>query len=142
MSSTPSPSRPRAPIAGIDRPLSPHLQVWGWTITMASSITHRASGVALYTGAALLTAFLAAAAHSEAAFIAAQRLAISVPGLVILFGYTLAGMYHMLNGIRHLVFDSGHMLSKEKAKQSALAAYAGAAFLTGLIFALGFAVKG
>ncbi|HAJ90395.1 MAG TPA: succinate dehydrogenase, cytochrome b556 subunit, partial [Rhodospirillaceae bacterium] len=36
------------------RPLSPHLQVWKWTLTMALSILHRASGIALVAGMLLL----------------------------------------------------------------------------------------
>ena len=32
------------------RPLSPHLQIYRWPITMAASITHRATGIALATG--------------------------------------------------------------------------------------------
>ena len=40
------------------RPLSPHLQVYRWTITMTMSIVHRATGIANYAGSALLVLWL------------------------------------------------------------------------------------
>ncbi|MCA6230198.1 MAG: succinate:quinone oxidoreductase subunit C, partial [Phenylobacterium sp.] len=38
-----------------ERPMSPHLQVWRWHLTMFTSILHRATGVALYGGAVIVT---------------------------------------------------------------------------------------
>jgi succinate dehydrogenase / fumarate reductase cytochrome b subunit len=48
--------------ARIERPLSPHMQVYRWTLTMALSIVHRATGIALYFGTLLLVWWLIAAA--------------------------------------------------------------------------------
>ena len=44
------------------RPLSPHIQIYRWTLTMMLSILHRATGPALYAGTALLAWWLLAAA--------------------------------------------------------------------------------
>ena len=44
------------------RPLSPHLQIYRWTWTMAMSIVHRVTGAALYVGIALLAIWLVALA--------------------------------------------------------------------------------
>jgi succinate dehydrogenase / fumarate reductase cytochrome b subunit len=44
-------------------PLSPHLQVWRWHITMATSILHRATGCALYVGALIAAAWAIALAQ-------------------------------------------------------------------------------
>ena len=52
--------------ARIERPLSPHLQTYRWTLTMALSIVHRATGVALYFGTLLLAWWLIAAAPGPA----------------------------------------------------------------------------
>ena len=57
--------------ARIERPLSPHVQTYRWTLTMALSIVHRATGLALYFGTLLLAWWLIAAATGPAA--AAQR---------------------------------------------------------------------
>ena len=89
------------------RPLSPHLGVWRWHVTMATSIFHRASGVALYVGAVILTFWLAALAAGAEAYISYMALLQSPIGLLVLFGITAAACYHLSNGIRHLVWDAG-----------------------------------
>jgi succinate dehydrogenase / fumarate reductase cytochrome b subunit len=90
-----------------ERPLSPHLQVYRWQITMTMSILHRATGVALTIGAFGLAAWLmAVVAGGEHYAHAAQCLA-SPLGQFLLFGFSLALVYHLLNGIRHLLWDAG-----------------------------------
>lgn len=90
-----------------ERPLSPHLQVYRWQITMVMSILHRATGVALTVGAfGLAWWLLAMAAGGEQAAGAAAWLA-SPLGRIGLFGFSLALVYHLLNGIRHLLWDIG-----------------------------------
>ena len=44
----------------MQRPLSPHIQIYRWTLTMMLSILHRATGIALYAGTALLAWWLLA----------------------------------------------------------------------------------
>ena len=61
----------------VHRPLSPHLQIYRWPISMALSILHRASGIALGVGTLLLTWWLVAAATSSRAFEVAQGFLIS-----------------------------------------------------------------
>ena len=90
-----------------ERPLSPHLQVYRWQITMTMSILHRASGIILVAGAfALVWWLLALAAGGEAYADAAECLA-SPLGKLFLFGFTLSLVYHLLNGVRHLLWDAG-----------------------------------
>jgi succinate dehydrogenase / fumarate reductase, cytochrome b subunit len=93
--------------SGDKRPLSPHLGVWRWHITMATSIFHRASGVALYLGAIILTGWLGALAGGEQAYDGYMGVLKSPLGLLVLFGITAAACYHLANGIRHLVWDAG-----------------------------------
>ena len=89
------------------RPLSPHLQVYRWQITMTMSILHRATGVALTVGAFGLAWWLMAmAAGGEQAARAAACLA-SPFGKIVLFGFSASLVYHLLNGIRHLLWDIG-----------------------------------
>ncbi len=89
------------------RPLSPHLQVYRWQITMALSILHRATGVALAIGTLLLVYWLTAAASGPEAFATAQAVIGSWLGRLCLFGWTWALFYHLCNGIRHLAWDAG-----------------------------------
>ena len=90
-----------------ERPLSPHLQVYRWQITMVMSILHRASGVALAVGIFGLAWWLLALAKGGATFAHAAALVASPIGLMFLFAFSLSLVYHLLNGIRHLLWDAG-----------------------------------
>jgi succinate dehydrogenase / fumarate reductase cytochrome b subunit len=95
------------PMATRERPLSPHLQVYRWQITMTMSILHRVTGTIMVVGAfAFAWWLLALAAGGEAYADAAECLA-SPLGQLFLFGFSLALVYHLLNGIRHLMWDAG-----------------------------------
>ena len=89
------------------RPMSPHLQVYRWQITMTLSILHRATGVALTFGAFALVAWLVALASGPEAFATAQKCLYSPFGAVLAAGWTFALYFHLCNGIRHLVWDAG-----------------------------------
>lgn len=89
------------------RPLSPHLSVYRFTLTMAMSIVHRITGAALYAGTLLLVAWLAAAAWGGAPFEAVQGLFGGWPGRIVLFGYSWALLHHMFGGFRYFVWDRG-----------------------------------
>lgn len=87
------------------RPLSPHLQVYRPQLTSVMSIMHRASGVVLATGSLVLAFWLTALAMG-AEFFGPLSEALRHPvGQVVTFGYSLALVYHGLNGIRHLAWD-------------------------------------
>ena len=91
-----------------ERPLSPHLQVYRWQVQMVTSILHRATGVALIVGAlAMVYGLVSLASGPERwdTFIACVG---SLFGKIILFGFSWALAYHLLNGIRHLMQDAGH----------------------------------
>jgi succinate dehydrogenase / fumarate reductase, cytochrome b subunit len=90
-----------------DRPLSPHLQIWRWHVTMASSILHRFSGVALYLAAIGLAFWLAAAALGPEVYAPVDAILSSAWGQAGLYLIAAALAYHLANGIRHLVFDTG-----------------------------------
>ncbi len=90
------------------RPLSPHLQIYRWSWTMAMSIAHRVTGAALYAGTALIAVWLVAAASGPAAYESAQAIAGSLPGRLVLFGYSFALLHHMVGGLRHFIWDTGH----------------------------------
>jgi succinate dehydrogenase / fumarate reductase cytochrome b subunit len=90
------------------RPMSPHMQVWKWHVTMLGSILHRATGLANYAGATLVTAWLFAITLGEESYDRFAAIVGSIPGQLILFGFTLSVVYHALNGVRHLVWDAGH----------------------------------
>lgn len=92
------------------RPLSPHLQVYRPQITMVMSISHRITGVFLSLGALGVAAWLLALAGDTDGFVSITALLSSLPGKLMLFAFSAALMYHLLNGIRHLVWDTGRGL--------------------------------
>lgn len=96
----------------VRRPLSPHLGIYRWPVTMTTSILNRISGVALSVGSLLLVWWLVAAASGPAAFATIQGILASPIGLLLLLGWTAAMFYHLFAGVRHLLWDSGLGFSK------------------------------
>ena len=107
-----------------ERPMSPHLQVWRWHITMATSIAHRATGVALYVGALIAAAWAIALANGPESYGMFKSLLGSPLGKIVMFGLTVSFFYHLANGIRHLVWDTGHGLDVKSANFSAVVCFA------------------
>lgn len=97
------------------RPLSPHLQIYRWQLTMVMSILHRATGVALLAGVVPFTWWLVAAATGPAAYEQFMAFCASPLGLLMLLGWMVAFYYHLANGVRHLIWDSGHLFKIKNA---------------------------
>lgn len=89
------------------RPTSPHLQVWRWHVTMATSILHRAAVIALYVGALILAGLFVALASGEDAYACYTGVLGSPLGLLALFGLTVALIYLALYTVRQLFWDFG-----------------------------------
>ena len=90
-----------------NRPLSPHLQVYRWQITMVLSILHRASGVFLSMGSVVLAWWLVAAAVGGDYFLMVSGVLASSLGKLALLAWTAAFYFHLSNGLRHLLWDTG-----------------------------------
>ena len=101
------------------RPLSPHLSIYRWPITMTLSILHRVSGIALSIGLLMFAWWLVAASSNEAAYQDVVTFASSVPGRVMLVGWSAAFFFHLANGVRHLVWDLGYGFELKTADASA-----------------------
>ena len=123
------------------RPLSPHLQIYRWPITMAASITHRVTGIALAAGLVLLAWWLLATATGPDAYGLFARLASNVVGEIVLFGFLWSLAYHLLNGIRHLAWDIGYGFRVPTARITAVLVFAGSLLLAAGGFVLGLMVK-
>lgn len=99
-----------------DRPLSPHLQIYRPQLTSMTSIFTRLTGNALIVGALLAVWWFAALASGPEAYARANGFITSWFGDLIMFGSVAAIWYHMAAGIRHLIWDSGHMLEVEHSE--------------------------
>jgi len=121
----------------IRRPLSPHVQVYRWPLSMGLSIMHRVTGVGLGIGTLLMTCWLLTAATSEAAFDGFQSFLGSAFGLLLLFGWTAALAFHLMMGMRHLWMDTGQGYEESEYRVTGLAVLVGTAVLTVLIWIIG-----
>ena len=97
------------------RPLSPHLQVWRWHVTMASSILVRVSGGALSVGAVFVVLWLLALAFGPDAYATFTAWMGSPLGLLVWIGLTVAAGVHLANGTRNLIQDTGAGLTPKTA---------------------------
>jgi succinate dehydrogenase / fumarate reductase cytochrome b subunit len=122
-----TPQRP-----GRERPLSPHLTIWRWQVTMLSSIMHRATGMALAGGAIVLAWWLVSISNGPEGYDSFMVYAAMPLGLVVLFGFTWAFAFHFFNGIRHLAWDLGYGFDKHTATRTSFLVF-------GLSFVIAFA---
>ena len=102
------------------RPLSPHLSVYQMSrYTLATSIFNRLTGLALSAGLLLLVYWLVAVAAGARAYARAVQ-CLSLPLMKLLFlALIIAFSYHLVAGIRHLVWDSGRALERAQSRRSA-----------------------
>ncbi|MBN9247014.1 succinate dehydrogenase, cytochrome b556 subunit [Hyphomicrobium sp.] len=91
-----------------ERPLSPHLQIYSPLVNMVMSIMHRITGAALYVGSLLVAWWLIAAATGPDYYNYVSSWFATWAGKVVLLGYTWVLMHHMVGGIRHFIWDTGH----------------------------------
>lgn len=97
---------------------------------MLTSVTHRATGIILAVGSIFLAIWLCAAASGPEAFAAVNGIAAAWYGQILMFCWSLALFYHLCNGVRHLVWDTGVGLELDVARVSGYAAIGIAIALT------------
>ena len=100
------------------RPLSPHLSIYRWPITMVLSILHRVTGIGLSLGLLAFTGWLMAVSSGEGYYGTLADLFDSFVGRLLLVGWTAAFFLHFANGIRHLVWDAGRGFEPSQANAS------------------------
>ena len=116
-----SADRPPAARSAPQRPLSPHLQIYRWQWTMALSILHRVTGVALTVGTLGIVWWLLALSGSVEQHRQFNEVAGSTAGLVVAVLFLAALVYHFFNGIRHLLWDTGWGLDIPTAFRTGMA---------------------
>jgi succinate dehydrogenase / fumarate reductase cytochrome b subunit len=128
-------------VARRPRPLSPHMTIYHWPITMAASITHRATGIALSFGTLLVAWWLVAASSGpeSGSFQLFTSVTTTPLGQVVLFGFVWSLAYHFLNGIRHLAWDLGFGFELGTANVLSYVIYSLSIVLAAAAFALVYA---
>lgn len=107
-------------MARATRPLSPHIQIYRWPLTMALSIGNRVAGVGLALGLILVTWWLLALASGPEAFATVEAVMDSWFGTLVLFLWTATVYFHLGNGVRHLVWDAGYGFDLDVARNAGI----------------------
>lgn len=119
-----------------NRPLSPHITIYRWPVTMLTSILVRITGNALAVSAFLVVWWLLAAATSETYFAYADSVITSFLGDVVMTLSVLGLWFHALGGVRHLIWDQAVALDKKTADMLSWVALIGSVVLTVITVAL------
>ena len=123
-----------------NNPLSPHLQIYRWHISSLISITHRISGVINLLALILIFFWLIVLSFGESNYELFLLIINSFFGKFILIGFTWSMSFHLLSGIRHLVWDLGYGLEIKTANISGIVVIISSLVLTIIfwLFARGF----
>ena len=114
---------PQRPVAST-RPLSPHLTIYRWPVTMMTSITHRVTGAGLSLGAVVLAWWLVCISNGPEGWQSFHAIWDTPLGLLVLFGLTWSLVYHFLNGVRHLAWDMGYGFDKRDSERNSVIIFA------------------
>jgi succinate dehydrogenase / fumarate reductase cytochrome b subunit len=106
-------------MSNTERPLSPHLSIYRWPITMTISILHRITGVAMSIGLIVLAYWLLSISSGGAQYEQFATLMSTLLGRLCLIGWSFAFFLHLANGIRHLIWDIGRGFEIKQANASA-----------------------
>jgi succinate dehydrogenase cytochrome b subunit len=124
--------------AASKRPLSPHLQIWRFTVTLAASITHRGTGIVLYGGLLLMALWVVGLALNPALFAVVSAIIHSPLGFILIVGFVWSLLFHLMNGLRHLYWDYGRGFALKTATMTAWLVYIAATLATALIIWAGY----
>ena len=89
-------------------PISPHLQIYRWHISSLLSITHRISGVINLFSLIFIFFWLLVLSLGENNYASFLIIINSFIGKFFLIGFTWSMSFHLLSGIRHLIWDFGY----------------------------------
>lgn len=122
-------------MADTQRPLSPHLQIYKRQVQMMTSITHRATGIALAVGSLVVVCGLLHLAAGPDSFGHFRAILGSPVGMILMLGWSWALFYHLCNGIRHLLQDAGWGYEIPQFVRSSWLSVIGSLVLTALVWA-------
>ena len=110
------------------------MQVYSWQVQMVTSLLHRTTGIILTVGSLLIVCALWSLAAGPEQWAEFSGFARSGLGFVILFGWSWALAYHLVNGIRHLLQDAGLGFRIESFVRNSWISVVGSLVLTALIW--------
>ena len=120
-----------------NNPLSPHIQIYRCHISSIISISHRISGLLNFLGLILIFFWLIILSYQESNYEIFLLIINSFIGKLILIGFTWSMTFHLLSGIRHLVWDMGYGFEIKTANRSGILVVLGSFILTTIIWLFG-----
>jgi succinate dehydrogenase / fumarate reductase cytochrome b subunit len=115
-------------------------QYYRFQISSFLSITHRITGVGLALGTILIAVWVMSAAMGPREYNEFARIAHGPIGQLLLFGWSWALLYHLCNGVRHLVWDAGYAFEKKSVDLGGWIVVAASAILTVAVWAIAYLV--
>ena len=120
-----------------NNPLSPHLQIYKWQISSLLSITHRIVGVINILAITLICIWVLSLLLGESNYEITQVFLKSFFGKFIIVFLCWSFSFHILNEIRHLIWDMGYGFDLKVAKITGTLAFIGSFVLTVLFYIIG-----
>ena len=120
-----------------NNPLSPHLQIYRWHISSLLSITHRISGVINLFALILIFFWLLVLSFGEINYESFLLLINSFIGKFFLIGFTWSMSFHLLSGLRHLIWDFGYGFEIKTANISGIIVIISSLILTVIFWIMG-----
>ena len=118
-------------------PLSPHLQIYRWHLSMILSITHRIIGVVNSIAIILICLWTISLLFGEENYEIIKILFQSLLGKLLITSLSWSFSFHMLSEIRHLIWDLGYGFDLKISKITGVITIIGSLALTVLIYLLG-----
>jgi len=118
-------------------PLSPHLQIYKWHLSMILSITHRIIGVVNSVAIILICLWTISLLFGEVNYETMKILCQSFFGKLLIISLSWSFSFHMLSEIRHLIWDLGYGFDLKISKITGTITIIGSLALTVLIYLLG-----
>jgi succinate dehydrogenase / fumarate reductase, cytochrome b subunit len=118
-------------------PLSPHIQIYRWHISSLISITHRISGILNFLGLILIFFWLFILSYKESNYEIFLLIINSYVGQFVLIGFTWSMTFHLLSGIRHLIWDMGYGFEIKIANRSGIVVILSSFILTTIFWLFG-----
>ena len=118
-------------------PLSPHLQIYRWHLSMILSITHRIIGVINSVAMVLICLWTISLLFGEENYEIIKILFQSFFGKLLIISLSWSFSFHMLSEIRHLIWDLGYGFDLKTSKITGVITIIGSLALTILIYLLG-----
>ena len=120
-----------------NNPLSPHLEIYKWQISSLLSITHRIVGVINILAITLICIWVLSLLLGESNYETTQVFLKSFFGKFIIVFLCWTFSFHILNEIRHLVWDMGYGFDLKVAKITGVLAFVGSFVFTILFYLIG-----